>query len=81
MWFAGIVSKGATMIDYVLIYLIISNLLLIYGYSIDHAMAELGDTLLGSFDQNVYILTVLTEGYSEPCQTSKMERFAKIVNG
>ena len=44
-------------------------------------MAELGDTLLGSFDQNVYILTVLTEGYSEPCQTSKMERFAKIVNG
>ena len=22
-----------------------------------------------------------TEAYSEPCQTSKMERFAKIVNG
>ena len=21
------------------------------------------------------------EAYSEPCQTSKMERFAKIVNG
>ena len=44
-------------------------------------MAELGDTLLDSFDQNVHILTVLTEAYSEPCQTSKMERFAKIVNG
>ena len=22
-----------------------------------------------------------SEAYSEPCQTSKMERFAKIVNG
>ena len=22
-----------------------------------------------------------TEAYSEPCQSSKMERFAKIVNG
>ena len=25
--------------------------------------------------------TLNTEAYSEPCQSSKMERFAKIVNG
>ena len=34
-----------------------------------------------------YLMVVLTmkccntEAYSEPCQTSKIERFAKVVNG
>ena len=27
-----------------------------------------------------YFWCSLSEGYSEPCQTSKMEHFAKIVN-
>ena len=26
-------------------------------------------------------MTLLTEAYSEPCETSKMKLFAKIVNG
>ena len=26
-------------------------------------------------------LELWTEAYSEPCQTSKMEHFAKIING
>ena len=28
-----------------------------------------------------YSMFFLSEAYSESCQTSKMERFAKIVNG
>ena len=33
-----------------------------------------------AFNGLIY-LGILLEAYSEPCQTSKMEHFAKIVNG
>ena len=45
---------------------------------------------ISAFDISPYNCTIIftclkqasaAEAYSEPCQTSKMERFAKIVNG
>ena len=43
------------------------------------------ETKLGSISVGLFILfdncKLGTEAYSEPCQTLKMERFAKIVNG
>ena len=34
-----------------------------------------------TFEFSVVTSTVIPGAYSEPCQTSKMERFAKIING
>ena len=33
-----------------------------------------------SFHKSTYLLDLHPEAYSEPCQTSKLENFARIVN-
>ena len=37
--------------------------------------------ILAIFSKFLNHLPIESEAYSEPCQTSKIERFAKIVNG